>query len=116
MARHVGPSSCLVGGPTAMPARPNRRTFFCMSAGQAVLLVGGSLVILAVMIAVMIRLDRARRRRRIQGRREAWNAAGSVGPAQAPATTVPPASTVAAAPSLAADAGPTSSPTTGAAE
>ena len=51
-----------------------------MSAGQAVLLVGGSLVILAVMIAVMIRLDRAHHRRRIQGRREAWNAAGSVGP------------------------------------
>ncbi len=46
-----------------------------MSAGQAVLLVGGSLVILAV----MIRLDRAHRRR-IQGRREAWKAAGSVGP------------------------------------
>jgi hypothetical protein len=49
-----------------------------MSAGQAVLLVGGSLVIIAVIIAVMIRLERVQRRR-IQRRREAWKAAGGVG-------------------------------------
>ena len=49
-----------------------------MSAGQAVLLVGVSLVIIAVMIAVMIRLERVQRRL-IERRREAWKAAGGVG-------------------------------------
>jgi hypothetical protein len=48
-----------------------------MSAGEAVLLVGGSLVIVAVMITVMIRLNRVQHRR-IQRRREAWKAAGGV--------------------------------------
>jgi hypothetical protein len=52
---------------------------FSMSAGQAVLVVGVSLVIIAVMIAVMIRLGRVQRRS-IQRRREAWKAAGGVGP------------------------------------
>jgi hypothetical protein len=50
-----------------------------MSAGQAVLVVGVSLVIIAVVIAVMIRLERVQRRW-IQRRREAWKAAGSAGP------------------------------------
>jgi hypothetical protein len=45
-----------------------------MSAGQAVLVVGVSLVIVAVMIAVMIRLERVQRRR-IERRREAFRAA-----------------------------------------
>jgi hypothetical protein len=40
--------------------------------------VGGSLVILAVMIAVMIRLDRIYRQR-IQRRRQAWKAEGGIG-------------------------------------
>ena len=48
-----------------------------MSAGQAILLVGVSLVIIAVMIAVMIRLEQVQHRR-IERRREAWKAAGGV--------------------------------------
>ena len=47
----------------------------CMSAGQAVLLVGVSLVI----IALMIRFERVQHRR-IERRREAWKAAGGVDP------------------------------------
>jgi hypothetical protein len=50
-----------------------------MSAGQAVLLVGVSLVIIALMIAVMIRFERVQHRR-IERRREAWKAAGGVDP------------------------------------
>jgi len=48
-----------------------------MSAGQAILLVGASLAIIAVMIMVMVRLERVQRRR-IERRREAWKAAGGV--------------------------------------
>ena len=48
--------------PQRLAKGPNRRTFFRMSAGQAVLMVGVSLVIIAVVIAVTIRLDRDRRR------------------------------------------------------
>jgi hypothetical protein len=48
-----------------------------MSAGQAVLLVGVSLVIIALMIAVMIRFERVQHRR-IERRREAWKAAGGI--------------------------------------
>jgi hypothetical protein len=48
-----------------------------MSAGQAILLVGASLAIIAVMIAVMVRLERIQRRW-IKRRREAWKAAGGV--------------------------------------
>jgi hypothetical protein len=48
-----------------------------MSAGQAILLVGASLAIIAVMITVMVRLERVQRRW-IERRREAWKAAGGV--------------------------------------
>jgi len=48
-----------------------------MSAGEAILLVGTSLAIIAVMIMVMVRLERVQRRR-IERRREAWKAAGGV--------------------------------------
>jgi hypothetical protein len=50
-----------------------------MSAGQAVIVVGVSLVILIVMITVMTRLNRISLQR-IERRREAWKAAGGVGP------------------------------------
>jgi uncharacterized membrane protein YidH (DUF202 family) len=50
-----------------------------MNAGQAVEVIGVSLVILVVMIAVMARVNWADRER-IERRREAWKAAGSVGP------------------------------------
>jgi hypothetical protein len=50
-----------------------------MSAVQAVLVIGASVVIIAVTIAVMIRLERVQRRW-IQRRRDAWKAAGGVGP------------------------------------
>ena len=46
-----------------------------MSAVEAVLLAGGSLLIMAMMITAMIRMNRAQHRR-IQRRREAWRAAG----------------------------------------
>jgi hypothetical protein len=45
----------------------------------AILILVASLAIIAVMIAVMIALDRIHRRR-IQQRREAWKAAGGIGP------------------------------------
>jgi hypothetical protein len=48
-----------------------------MSAGEAVLLVGVSLVLIALMITVGIRMNRVQQRR-IQRRREAWKAAGGV--------------------------------------
>jgi hypothetical protein len=48
-----------------------------MSAGEAVLLVGVSLVLIALMITVGIRMNRVQQRR-IERRREAWKAAGGV--------------------------------------
>ncbi len=50
-----------------------------MSASQAVIVVGISLVILSVMITVMVRVNRTSRQR-IERRREAWKAAGNEGP------------------------------------
>ena len=50
-----------------------------MSAGQAIAVVGVSLVILVVTIAVMMRVNRTARER-IERRREAWKADGCVGP------------------------------------
>lgn len=49
-----------------------------MNAGQAILVMGGLVVMLAMVTAWMIRLDRVNRRR-IQRRRDAWKAAGGVG-------------------------------------
>ena len=48
-----------------------------MSAGQAVLLVSVSLVIIAVMTAVMIRLNQSERRL-MERRREEWIAGGCI--------------------------------------
>jgi hypothetical protein len=48
-----------------------------MSTGQAVLLFGGTLLILAMMVAAMIGLD-INTRRRIQRRPEAWQAEGGI--------------------------------------
>jgi hypothetical protein len=48
-----------------------------MSAGQGVILIGVALAFLAVMVMVMIRLERVQRRQ-IERRREAWKAAGGV--------------------------------------
>jgi hypothetical protein len=50
-----------------------------MSASQAVIVVGVSLVILIVMITVMVRVNRISRQR-IERRREAWKAEGNEGP------------------------------------
>lgn len=50
-----------------------------MSAGQAVILVGGGLVIIALMMVVFIRLDRINRQR-VERRRQAWEAGGCVDP------------------------------------
>ena len=49
-----------------------------MSALQAVVVVGVSLVIMAVTIAVMMRMNRASRQQ-IERRRDAWEAARGVG-------------------------------------
>jgi hypothetical protein len=48
-----------------------------MSAGQAVLLVGASLVIIAVMIAVLLRVNQSERRL-MERRREEWIAGGCI--------------------------------------
>ena len=58
-------------------ARPNRRTFFCMNAGQAVIVVGGSLLLLTAMIAAMFWATE-RERRHMERRREEWVARGSI--------------------------------------
>lgn len=50
-----------------------------MNAIQAVAVIGVSLVVIAVITALMIRMSRAERQR-IERRREAWQAEGGVGP------------------------------------
>ena len=50
-----------------------------MSASQAIMVVGVSMVILIVMITVMVRVNRISRQR-IERRREAWKAEGNEGP------------------------------------
>jgi hypothetical protein len=52
---------------------------FCMSAGQAVLVVGVSLVSIAGLVWVMMRIDRSSSAL-FRRRREAWKAEGNVGP------------------------------------
>jgi hypothetical protein len=48
-----------------------------MNAGQAVIVVGGSLLVLTAMIATMIRANQSERRR-MEHRREEWVARGSI--------------------------------------
>ena len=48
-----------------------------MNAGQAVIVVGGSLLLLTAMIAAMIRANQ-RERRHMEYRREEWVARGSI--------------------------------------
>jgi hypothetical protein len=50
-----------------------------MSASHVAIVVGGFLLILTMMIAVMTRMDRTAQQR-IQRRRQAWEAAGSIDP------------------------------------
>ena len=59
--------------------RSDPRTFPSMSAVQAVLVAGAGAVIIALAIVVMLRLERVQRGW-IKRRRDAWKAAGGVGP------------------------------------